>query len=70
VSDLPDIIIFGINLKRRAAVADIGLGTIKNFLDMDGDETQDASIATVAIIEWDAGGWSHAVIDEFTELPS
>ena len=65
MSDLSSVKIEMINLKRRIAVSDIGLGKIESFLDANGDETQDASIAAIAIIEWFVGGWSQATIAEF-----
>lgn len=70
MSDLPKIFTEAINIKRRLAVAktedgDTLVGSIENFLDANGDETQDASIATIAIIKWQSGGWSDATIAEF-----
>lgn len=70
MTDLPEIVIEAINIKRRVAVGqtvkgDILFGDIESFLDADGDETQDASIATIVIIQWQEGGWSHATIAEF-----
>lgn len=67
MNDLPPITIEGINIGKRLARCDAGYGEIKCFLDANGDETQDASVATIAIIEWVAGGWSYAIIDEFTD---
>lgn len=55
-----------INLVKRLAYSDRGYGTIETLIDANGDETQDVSIATVAVIEWFVGGWTVVMIDDFT----
>lgn len=63
-----DVVVYGINLSKRIALTMDGqFGDIRCFLDLDGDETQDAEIAEIAIVEWRSGGWSSLCIDEFTE---
>ncbi len=66
---LPNITVETINLKRRLARSTIGYGAIECFLDADGDETQDASIATIAVIEWFAGGWSTVELADYPDDP-
>jgi hypothetical protein len=64
-----EVFCHAINIKQRLAITEEGeFGDIKCYLDMDGDETQDFEIATIAIVHWRSdGGWSYLVLRDFED---
>lgn len=53
------MIVSAVNVPERLALRDDDvLGDIRSLLDEDGDETDSADIAVMAIVEWRDGGWS------------
>lgn len=66
MTDLPpEVVVDIINLKRKLAISNIGYGTITNFFDSNGDDTEDAGIAVTAVIEWFVGGYSAIILADF-----
>lgn len=66
MTDLPpEVVVDIINLKRKLAISNIGYGTITNFFDSNGDDTEDAGIAVTAVIEWFVGGYTAIVLADF-----
>lgn len=64
-SELPDVHVLAINIPKRLAVADEGLGDIRNFLDKNGFETEDPKDAEWVVVEWRFGGWTSIPVDEY-----
>lgn len=65
MSDLPEVHVIAINVSKRAAVAEEGMGDIRCFLDKEGDETPHLDEASFAVIEWQFGGWSTVEMDDY-----
>ena len=63
-----EVNIFGLNLTERTAMTDEGeIGDIVNFIDFEGDETQDLAIAEFAIIQWrNDRMWSCTALEDYT----
>lgn len=66
---MADVVVVAINVSARMAVrADDVVGDIVNFLDPDGDETDDPEGALVAIVQWRGeGSWSPVEIADFEQ---
>lgn len=64
-SDLDDVHVLAINITKRLAVAEEGLGDIRNFLDGAGQDIDTPDNAHWAVVEWRFGGWTSIPIDEY-----
>lgn len=66
MSELPnEVVVDLVNIKRKLAISNIGYGSITNFYDADGNDTEDAGIAVTAVVEWFVGGYSAIVLADF-----
>jgi hypothetical protein len=62
------MIVEAVNVSTRLALCSGGgLGDICSFLDADGDETDEAENAVVAIVHWRDGGYSPVVLSDFEQ---
>lgn len=63
---LDGVNVIAVNRGDRLAItsADI-IGSIKVWLDDEGDETDDAGVAVVAIVQWPDGSWSPVDLRDF-----
>jgi hypothetical protein len=60
------MIVEAVNVSARLALCSGGgLGDICSFIDADGDETDDAEDAVIAIVHWRDGGYSPVVLSDF-----
>lgn len=69
MSDSDEVIVQAINITKRLAVAEQGIGDIRCFLDDEGEETDEAPTETnsvmFAVIEWRFGGWTTVEVDDY-----
>lgn len=58
--------VIAVNRGERLAITDGDvLGSIEAWLDGEGDETDDAAAAVVAIVHWPDGSWSPVDLRDF-----
>lgn len=65
MSRLENVEIEAINLGEMVALSSHGIGRVTLLLDDEGDETEVVEEAVVAVVEWEAGGWSSIPLDIF-----
>lgn len=64
---MPDgVNVIAVHRGERLAITDTDIiGIIKAWLDDEGDETNDANAAVVAIVHWPDGSWSPVDLRDF-----
>ncbi len=69
MTDLPtETCVEMVNLKRKLAISNIGYGSITNMFDSDGEDTEDASTAVTAVIEWFIGGYTVIILADYDQI--